>query len=275
MNAPDDCGCPIPDQAPRACDRTARALLIAVGVAVAVGMAPSLYGSARSALQGMRAAAGFADAAAVDAVQRDQAAAIARLERSLGSVIGEVAAINARSESAARDELAWRERVAKLDADVTDLRLHMSGEPHAAGVIEPLWQDQMVDVSVGLARNGVEIDALRSSIDTLGRDGRAAVLSVARRVERIEALLASREATGSVRPATVRVRPKHKRPARPIADARLTGGSVAQAEGFALAGTDATFAPGSFASTFGRAADTRRNDNGWYVATERGALPER
>ena len=145
-------------------DPVAFTFLIAMAVATAVVTGASLSGVASGAVQDMLRTAGFGQDSEIKAEQRRQSLALAKVETSFGLVRGEVAMLNARI------------------ADAEKPHQEAAKEAPASG---------HVDTSVDLA-------ALRTSLDEHAERNRNEFSAVNKRIDWLEKLVYSPDATGSV-----------------------------------------------------------------------------
>jgi chromosome segregation ATPase len=202
----------------------------------------------------------------------------------------------ATADVTTRTEAAVAERLAKVDADVSALRSEAAATDRFARIDSELallrreisavaldvnegsgdapWRAHVDDLNSGLARAGIELGALRSSLDARGAAQRAQLdaqrqdlSAIARRIDRLEHA-AARDATGSV-PA---------KPARKRDQRALSGWSVtANGDSVLITGAGGTFEAkaGTVVPGLGRVADVRQRGARWIVVTDKGVIAQR
>ncbi len=254
-------------------DRTALALLIAVTLSLTLAAAWTYGALGRSDLHAMLRAVGFGRTAAIEAEQHNQAASIARLEQAMRTVVGDVAALNLRDMASRKDALL-EARLGLFDEAINSLKARVAASSDRPA---ETWAAPVDRLDAGLARNGIEIDALRTSIDAQQQGTRTSFAVMAKRIDRIETLMATRDVTSSIRPAPARAKARHRQQAQAMPAPRvLPGWTITHAQpGFAVvSGQDGTFgvAPGSRIPSLGRVTEVRQSDNRWLVTTERGLI---
>ena len=221
-------------------DPVAFAFLIAMGLAAAVVTGGALSGVASGAMQDLLRTAGFGRDSDIQAEQRRQAVALSKIEASLGRVRGEIATLNARADGAeaARRE-AVRTKAAENNSGAGDIR--------------------------------IDLTALRNSLDDHEERNRHALSAVNKRIDWLEPLVYSQDATGSVQPAAP---PTRRRGSQPT-----SGWFVLHAEaGVAvISGKGGTIdvTPGFVIPRFGRVAAIRQQGGHWEVVTDKGTIRER
>jgi TolA-binding protein len=277
-------------------DSTAFALLMAVALALAVVSGVSLSGAASGALQAVLRAAGVGQNSEIRAEQRQQATTIGKLEKTVNAMIGEIATLNARSESTASTGgmLALDERLAKIDAELGALKARFAGlrfadprgvteariaaEPRiaetksdgraAAAPIDEAQRREIDKLNAGLARDGIEIDALRTTLDERDQSNRKEFNGIYKRLERLETLLVGHDLTGSTRPT------QRSRAPNPLGGWKVTHAQ----DGYAvITGRGARYdvMPGYVIPTLGRIAEVRQRGSRWVVVTEKGVIAQR
>ena len=223
-------------------DAAAFAFLIAMGLAVAVVGGCALSGVASGAVQDLLRNAGFGRGGAIEAEQRRQGAALAKLEAALGLVRGQMASLQVRAVEA---------QASRRDAEAV----------HDVAAAGP-----------GIGDQGIELAALRSSLDEQEERSRHALNAVNKRIDWLETLVYAGDTTGSVQPAPSSV-PSRRR------GGQAGGWFVLHAEtGVAVisgkAGTiDVT--PGFMIPQLGRVAAIRQQGGRWEVVTDKVTIRER
>jgi hypothetical protein len=221
-------------------DPVAFAFLIAMGLAAAVVTGGALSGVASGVMQDLLRTAGFGRDSDIQAEQRRQAVALAKVEASLGLARGEIATLNARTDGA---DAARREAV----------------------------QTKAAENNSGAGDTRIELSALRNSLDDHEERNRHALSAVNKRIDWLETLVYSQDATGSVQPAAP---PARRRGAQPT-----SGWFVLHAEaGLAvISGKGGTIdvTPGFVIPQYGRVAAIRQQGGRWEVVTDKGTIRER
>jgi hypothetical protein len=220
------------------------------------------------------------------------AADIATLRAELLAVRG------AASDNASRTEAAVAERLAKVDAEVSTLRSEVALTDRFASIDSELaslkreisvialdvnegsgdapWRAHVDDINSALARAGIELGALRSSVDARGEAHRAQIdaqrqdlAAIARRIDRLEHVAATRDATGSL----------PSKPARKRDRRALSGWAVTATAGdsVVISGAGGTFEvkAGVIVPGLGRIADVRQRGARWIVVTDKGVIAQR
>jgi hypothetical protein len=234
-----------PTNSPAKQDPVAFAFLIAISLAAAVATGSALSGVASGAVQDLLRTAGFGRDTAIEAEQHRQAAVLARLENSLGLTRNKVAQLATRAD----------------EADVQ--RRASSPPPVAAGETD----SRTDDLEIGLA-------SLRTSLVEHEERNRDAFAAVNKRIDWLETLVYSQDATGSVPGAAPGAPGATRRGAR-----KTSGWYVLHAqEGVAvISGKGGTIdvTPGFVIPQFGRVAAIRQQDGHWEVVTDKGTIRER
>ncbi len=211
--------------------------LVAMGLALATTSGAILTAAGHGDLQDAVRMMGFSRGADLEAGQRQQAAALARFESELQTLVEQIAALKSRP-SDTRDDTAVSDHLARLDADLVQLRTETSelrtaqvATQVATPAAEP-WREQFDDLKASLALTGFEIGALRSSLDAGDHTRRKEVVDIGRRVDRLERLIVAADASGSIgssssargralraarRSSVVHSRPRAVRAHRPVA----------------------------------------------------------
>jgi hypothetical protein len=226
-------------------DPVAFAFLIAIGLAAAVATGSALSSVASGAAQDLLRAVGFGRETAIEAEQHRQAAVLARLENSLGLVRNKMAQLSTR-------------------ADEADAQLRASSPPQATAG-EP--EARVDDLEIGLA-------SLRTSLVEKEERNREALAAVNKRVDWLETLIYSHDATGSVQDAAPPAPGGLRRRGRQSSDWHVlhaeTGVAVISGKGGTI---DVT--PGFVIPQFGRVAAIRQQGGHWEVVTDKGTIRER
>jgi hypothetical protein len=197
-----------PKQAP-ARGTTARALMLTTALALAIIGGAALSGVASGGLQDVLRMTGIGRGVEIETQaeeqQRQQSAVLAELERMIFTVSGEVAALNARIDEAARPAATLREQFSRLDADVGGLRGQITAMRLDQTKASSPWRGAPPELEATLRSARIDIDTMRASID--GRDelDRKIFDSIGKRLTRLESAI-SADATGSIR----------KRPVKPL-----------------------------------------------------------
>jgi len=218
-------------------DPIAFTFLVAMALAAAVVTGASLSGVASGAVQDLLRTAGFGQDSEIRAEQRRQALALTKIETSFGLVRGEIAMLNARI------------------ADAEKPHLEAATEAPAPGPVE----------------TSIDLAALRTSLDEHAERNRNEFSAVNKRIDWLEKLVYSPEATGSVAQVA---------PAAPPASGRRHGAQsvpewfVLHAEkGVAvIAGKTGTIdvTPGFVVPDLGRVAAIRQQAGHWVVVMDKG-----
>lgn len=234
-------------------DHAAFAFLIAMSLAVAVVTGASLSGAASGAVQDILRSAGFGQDVEIKAEQRRQAMALAKIETSLGQVHSDVARLAARADSVTLANAEQAARPSK-DSSISD----RSG-PDA----DRLASDR--------SANEFEFAALRTSLDEHDVRNRQELIAVNKRVDWLEALVYSRDATGSVQSA---VAPSRRRMAKSASRWFVLHAQDGVA---VIAGKNGAIdvTPGFVVPDLGRVSAVEQRDGRWVVVTERGTIRER
>jgi hypothetical protein len=234
----------VSDQKPaRNRDWTALSLLIAVGFALAITCGVTLSGAAMGTLQQALRSIDFGRdareaAASVAKEQRQQAQSIGRMERVLDSVVAEIATINSRID---------------VSHNSTPLRADMNR------------------LNAAIAKDGLEIAGLRSSITENEKTRREEMTIVNKRLDRLETLMTGtgHDLTGSIRPRP-QMRPRMHRVSNWSVDWAGSEGAVVSGNGETHAVTSGSVIPG-----LGRVSSVRQRGDRWIVVTEKGIIAQR
>jgi hypothetical protein len=223
-------------------DPVAFAFLIAMGLAAAVATGGALSGVASGAIQDLLRTAGFGRDSDIQAEQRRQAVALSKIEASLGLVRGEIATLNTRADGAE----AARRKAGQANST--------AGENNSGA------SDMQIDLTT-----------LRNSLDEHEERNRHAFSAANKRIDWLETLVYSQDATGSVQPAAA---PARRRGAQPTSGWFVlhaeTGVAVISGKGGTI---DVT--PGFMIPRFGRVAAIRQQGGRWEVVTDKGTIRER
>lgn len=226
------------------------AFLVAMGLAVSVVSGAALSGVASGAMQRALKAAGVGQGTEILAEQRRQALALLMIQTSLGQVRSDVGTLFTRTDRLA---LANSELAASQRANMNTV---------AAERVDP----------PGPSASAIELTALRTSIDAHDQRNREEFAAVNKRIDWLENLVYSREATGSVQPA-----PKAP-PRRRIAKPGPRWYILHAEDGVAVIGgkmgtIDVT--PGFEIPDLGRVSAVEQRDGHWVVVTEKATIRER
>jgi hypothetical protein len=182
---------------------TARALMLATALVLAVIGGAALSGAGTGAVQDVMRVAGFGRSADVgtqiEEQQRQQSAVIAELERLVFTVSGEVAALSARVDDATRPMAAMRDQFAKLDNDVGSLKGQMIALRFDNAKASAAGRGPSADLDAALKGARADIDAMRTSIDERDQLDFKVYAAIGKRLSRLENAVAPGEVTGSTR----------------------------------------------------------------------------
>jgi hypothetical protein len=201
---------------------------MAMALAAAVVTGASLSGGASGAVQDLMRTAGFGQDSEIKAEQRRQALAVAKFEATFGQVRGEVAKLNAR-------------------IDATEKARHDAADAAS----------RHVDIEIDLA-------TLRTSLDEHTERNRSEFGAVNKRIDWLEQLVYSQDATGSVPPATPGRRGAQSAPGWFVLHAEK-GVAVIAGKGGTI---DVT--PGFVVPDLGRVAAIRQQGGRWVVVMDKG-----
>ncbi|HXW26122.1 MAG TPA: hypothetical protein VEK73_15370 [Xanthobacteraceae bacterium] len=209
---------PAPAQvsAPPQRSRATRAFLIALIAAVAVntGALIGLVG------WGVLQAFGVFGEPAIETVQREHAASLARLDASVEALNASVMGLSAHVNAAGEREDAANRRVAEIDDALGVLRTGMNDLRAAQPVPgEEPWRQPVADLAASVAKVRGDVTGLRASLDERPRPP----AGVAARLDRIEQAMIAHNLLGPMRGA---IEPD-ARPAPPAArDDPATDGHI-------------------------------------------------
>jgi septal ring factor EnvC (AmiA/AmiB activator) len=204
---------------------------------------------------------------------------IGTLAADLAALKAEMNAVrSAASEAASHTEAAVAERFAKLDSEMTTLRREVTAVSLDVGEtgVDAAWRAHVDDLNASLARSGIEIGALRSTLDSREQAYRSEleaqrtnIVAIAQRIDRLEHIAAARDATGSIRPKASR---RHEQ-------RTLSGWSVntAGSDSAVITGQSGTYEvkPGTVVPGLGRIAELRQRGSRWLVVTDKGVIAQR
>jgi hypothetical protein len=175
-------------------DTVAFAFLIAMILVAAVMFGVGVSGFASGAAQDLMRAAGFGATAEIRAELGRHKTDIADIGTSLDRMIGEAAALGARTQDLVTNDAAQSERLAKLGDEVAMLKAKF----HALLPDDPLES---------LANGGTDALTLRTTLDAQAERNRHEFIAINKRIDYLENLIATPpDVTASVRPPE-----KHKR----------------------------------------------------------------
>jgi hypothetical protein len=237
---------------------------------------------------------GFDSKVDLEAAQRQQTAAIARLHNRLGTVMADIESLKARDRAA---ETAVADHLVRIDGDLARLHaetaeLRTTRDLTAVGIdaIHESLQQQVDGLTGRLTQADVAIDALRASLDERDAGHRLAagemglridrldsdaagqqqtLGEIGRRVQAVEQRVAAAEITGALADL-----PPRRGGARVLAAWRV---EKARPGGATVTGPRGTLevAPGATIPGLGRVASVRQRLNRWVVVTDRGVIVER
>jgi hypothetical protein len=216
-------------------DSVALAFLMAMALAAATTTGAALSGSASGAVQNLLRTAGIGQnerIAQIEAARRHQAGELAELEASLDQLRRNIADLAERADRAASLDVARPDR----------------------------------------APNDIALAELRSSFDEQAERNRGALIAVNKRLDWLETLVYSQDATGSVEPAPA---PSGRRRGAQAG----TQWQVLHAEnGVAvIAGKSGAIdvTPGIVVPELGRIEAIRQRDGRWEIVTDKGTITQR
>ncbi|MDB5601112.1 MAG: hypothetical protein JWN71_3156 [Xanthobacteraceae bacterium] len=191
---------------PKSRDSESLILLTAIGLSLAVTLGVSFSSAATGALQSAFDAFGIQQTAKANAELDLQGGAIIEINQALRSVKSQVAMLNANDGGELG--VVAEHRFARLDADVSALTAKIEALSAARDAVANTGLNgQVAGLETGLTMAGLEIGALRSSLE--GRDDKRGkeIAAIATRLDRLETIVHGREVTGSIkRPLRKRVR---------------------------------------------------------------------
>jgi hypothetical protein len=272
--------------------------LVAMGLALATTSGAILTAAGTGELQDVVRTLGSPGAAEPRVEQLQQTARYARLEHDVRTLIDEVSDLKAQRNEASRDP-AVEDRLARLDSGLAqlnaataqltieqaDLRSETARLRTETGELRAVqsafaatsdWRDQVDDLKASLARTGIGIDALRSSLDASDYTHRTEIIDIGRRVDRLEHMAAGTEVTGSIATARTRRRGGAR---RPVETHELAGWSVRDGQNGAaiIMGQSGAYAvmSGMMVPGIGRVSSIHRRANRWVVETDKGTIVQR
>jgi TolA-binding protein len=190
----------LPQPKPRR-DTTGSALLIAMGLAVAVTAGAGLSATGSGALQDTLRFAGFGRESAIELELQRQGNTVAELQHTISSMRSEVSAVNSWLD--ARNQTDVQERLSKLDGDLGSLKTEVLAMRSETG-----------EDAATLSKTRADVGTLRSSLDGRDDSERKVLASITKRLNRLEVAVSTGDITGSVR--GTRRRPH--RPVKPVID---------------------------------------------------------
>jgi hypothetical protein len=202
--------------------------LIAMTLAAAVVTGASLSGIATGAVQDLLRAAGFGQNSDIRAEQRRQALALEKIELSVGRMRADIALLDARVDDGEKAHQEAANSVPSIDSEF-------------------------------------DLGGLRTSLDEQSERSRNEFSAINKRIDWLEKLVYSRDATGSVLPATpVRRQGSQSGPSWFVLHAQK-GVAVIAGKGGAI---DVT--PGFMVPDLGRVAAIHQEGGRWVVVMDKG-----
>lgn len=205
-------------------------LLTAIGLSLAVTLGVSFSATATGALQSAISAVsvfGTQQNAQLAAEVELQGGAITEINQALRSVKGQVAMLSADegNELGANTE----HRLAKLDADISALTAKIEALSAARDVVaaNSALSGQVAGLETGLTVAGLEIGALRTSLE--GRDDKRGkeIAALTSRLDKLESIVNNRDITSSIRkPVRKRVRHAARPPKVEAPEYMMVDGAV-------------------------------------------------
>jgi hypothetical protein len=241
-----------------------RIFLIAMGLALATSGSAILSTVGAGKLQHAIQLIGLSRGDEIVAEQRRQAETVAQLEDNLQTVRSEVAMLRSRAITA---KLDIADHLARLDAGLARITtVRIAGWNTPAGGPS---HEEVDELRINLAMAGIEIGALRSSLDATQQAQQREFGDIAQRVERLEHVVRDPDVTASI-PATASQGLRHQ---------GLRGWSVRKAKrGSAIiARRGATYRvkPGTVVPGIGRVSSVQADGSRWIVITEKGIIVQR
>src|SRR5215475_883488 len=208
--------------------------VVAMGLALATSGGAVLSAVGTGALQHAIQQIGGFRSADIIAEQRRQSETVAQLEDSLHTLMGEVAMLKSRDLTA---KLDVEEHLARLDSGLARIALDTEtlriARPDAGAKVRPDAGTRALNHDVDELRNnlaitGIEISALRTSLDTTQQAQQREFGDIAQRVERLERQIGNSDLTSSI---TIQRRPHEGLPGWSVRDAQrgtafITGNGV-------------------------------------------------
>lgn len=194
--------------------------LVAMGLALATTSGAILTAIGTGNLPDVVRTLSSPGAADTLAEQLRQTATVARLENDVRVLIDEISDLKARPAEARADPRI-EEHLARLDSGLAQLQTVTTqlgidtgelktatmqlgidhGELRAAQgelAAAAAHQDQLDDLKAGLAQAGIDLDAMRSSLDASDHSRSKEIVNIGQRVDRLEHLIGAGDATGSL-----------------------------------------------------------------------------
>jgi hypothetical protein len=247
-------------------DTTALAFLIAMGIALATTAGVALTAGTGPLRSGATAVDADNEPAAV-AERAQPAPDVVRLEDRLEDLLGEIEILKSRPPGALLDPTI-EERLGQLAEELAGVKADT--KRLQSSVETASWRDEVGGFRANFANTDIELSKLRSSLDERDESRRRAIADLARRLDRLERVVAANEETGSIPTAL------HRR-ARP-AHSAVVGWSVqdAQFDHAVIAGQGARYAvwPGTIVPGLGRVVSVRQHAGHWVVVTEKGTITQ-
>jgi hypothetical protein len=243
----------------------ARIFLFAMGLALATTGGAILSAIGAGDLQHIASTIWLSRDSDIAIEQRRQSATVAILGENLHSLIGEVEALKSRGLSASS---AVEDRLARLDSELKQLTTDTGDMwiPKTASTLGQPWHDEVTELRTNLALAGVEIGALRSSLDASQQAQHGQIGDITRRVDRLEQLVGASDVTASIPVTSFRRRPPRSLAGWSVRDAQR-GAAIITGHGGTYEVTPGTIVPG-----IGRVASVRPRGNTWIVVTDKGII---
>jgi hypothetical protein len=282
-----------------------QAFVIAMGFVLATITGAGLSAAGSGAFRDAGRLFGFDSKIDLEAAQRQQAAAIARLHNRLGTVMADIESLKARdraAETALADHLVRVDGdLARLHAETAELRTTRDLTVVGIDAIHESLQQQVDGLTGRLTQADVAIDALRASLDDRDAGHRLAAGEMGLRIDRLDGDAAGQRQTIGELGHRVQALEQHspsktgvKRP--DVAATEITGSLAdlaprrgaarvlagwrvekANTGGATVIGPRGSFdvARGATIPGLGRVASVRQRSNRWVVVTDRGVIVER
>jgi hypothetical protein len=238
--------------------------LMAMGLALATSGGAILSAVGTGGLQHAIQHIGVFRTADIVAEQRRQSETVAQLEDSLRSLMGEVAMLKSREITKRVDV---EERLSTLDAGLARLALDSATLRIARSDASGPSHEEVDELRTNLAMAGIEIGALRSSLDATQQAQQREFGNIAQRLERLERLVGDPDMTSSI--ATTPPRAHESLAGWSVRDARR-GSARITGHGITYRVKRGTVVPG-----IGRVSGVRARGDRWIVVTEKGIIVQR
>ena len=167
-------------------DTTGSALLIAMGLAVAVTAGAGLSATGMGALQDTLRLAGFGHDSALEQELQRQAHTVAELQHTVSNMRSDFTAVSSWLD--ARNGTDVQERLSKLDGAVGSLKTEVLAMRSETG-----------DDAAELSKARADLGILRSSFDGREDSERKVLASLTKRLNRLEVAVSTGDVTGSIR----------------------------------------------------------------------------